>query len=95
MSKKNVDLSLLKRLVAELEASLNAADGIKTGAKADKTDWTVELTKATGLAAGVMTEAGMLVVDIQHEIQGTPAAGDTSNILKQLMGGFKGPSNAN
>jgi len=95
MTKSKIDLTLLKRMVAELEASLGVADGIKTDVTGDKVEWIVELNKATGLAAGVMTEAAMLMGDLQHLVQGGPSSLNKQDFLDKLLGGLKGPGNAN
>lgn len=94
MSKNKVDLDQLKRLVAELESTLSAAESIATDVKADRVEFVVEMNKATGLAAGIMMEAGMLMGDIQHLIQGagSPAKSD---LLEKLIGTLKGPGNTN
>lgn len=96
MSKSKVDLTVLKRLVSELEAELATADGIKTDVSADKVEWLVSLNKATGLAAGILTEAGLLMGDIQQLVAGGPSAGaPDKDFLNKLLGGLKGPGNAN
>jgi hypothetical protein len=94
MSNK-IDLTLLKRLVSELESTLNTAEGIKTDVQANKIEWVVELDKATGLAAGIMTEAGMLAGDIQHLTQGNPATNKQQDLLEKIFGGLKGTGNTN
>lgn len=95
MPKSKIDLTLLKRLVAELETSLSTAEGIKTDVNADKIEWQVELNKATGIAAGVMTEAGLLMGDIQATLQGGASAMSKQDFLEKILGGLKGPGNAN
>lgn len=94
MSKNKVDLTTLKRLVAELDATLSAAEGIQTDVAADKVEFTVEVNKATGLAAGVMMEAALLMGEIQALLQvATPST--KSDFLDKLLGGLKGPGNSN
>lgn len=95
MSNGKIDLTILKRMVAELEASVNTAEAIRTDVKADKVEWVVELHKATGLAAGVLTEAGLLMGDIQHLVQGGPATSNKQDLLEKILGGFKGPGGTN
>ena len=90
-----VDLTVLKRLLSELESELAIADGIKTDVNADRVEWIVSLNKATGLAAGVMSEAGLLMGDIQQLMSGSPATADKQDFLNRLLGGLKGPGNAN
>jgi hypothetical protein len=85
-----VDLTLLKKLVGELESSLTTADGIKT-AEGDVTEYIVELSKAAGLTAGVMQEAGMLIGDIQSQVMQVQSPGPAkSDFLEKLLGGIKG-----
>lgn len=79
MSKVNkVNLDLLKKLVGELESSLNTAEGVKS----DHNEYVVELSKAAGLAAGVMQEASFLVLDIHSMTQQAPAKSSLLDILK-------------
>lgn len=59
--KEKVDLALVKKLVSELEASLTAADVVLD---ADKNAYFVEMSKSAGLAAGLMQEASLLIMDI-------------------------------
>ena len=95
MSTKKIDLTLLKRLVSELDSALNTAEGIKTDVQANKIEWVIELNKATGLAAGIMTEAGMLAGDIQYLTQGNPATASKQDLFEKILGGLKGPGNTN
>jgi len=100
MAKNNsrVDLTLLKRTVAELETTLIAAEALKPDLtnSGDKVEWTIELNKATGLAAGVLTEAGLLMADIQALIQGlAPSAAAGKDFMEKILGGLKGPTSAN
>ncbi|HEY5268685.1 MAG TPA: hypothetical protein VII94_06235 [Candidatus Saccharimonadales bacterium] len=93
MSKSKINLDVLKRLVSELETSLTQAESI---AKAEKLDYVVEMSKASGLAAGILTEAGLLMQDIQFLVTG--ANGPPSNkqeLLEKLLGGFKMPGSSN
>lgn len=94
MSKPQVDLTLLKRLVAELESSLNTVESIRTDVKADKVEMNVEASKAVGLSSGIMQEAGMLILDIHALLEGQiPKA--KSDILEKLLGTLKGPGSSN
>ncbi len=95
MAKNKVDLTLLKRLVAELEATLNTAEGIQTDVASDKIEFIVEANKATGLAAGIMMEAGLLMNDIQTLMQGTGTSASKADFLEKLLGSLKGPGNTN
>jgi hypothetical protein len=94
MSKPQVDLTLLKRLVAELESSLNTVEGIRTAAKPDTVELNVEGSKAVGLTSGIMQEAGLLIVDIHNLLDGQVPK-PPSDMLEKLMGSLKGPGNSN
>ena len=96
MTKPKVDLTVLKRLLAELESTLDTAEAITTDVSSDKVEYIVEMNKATGLAAGLMTEAGLLMGDLQHLISGVGTQGASkSDFLEKLLGGLKGPGNTN
>jgi hypothetical protein len=96
MSKQKVDLTVLKRLVAELEAILATAEGIKTDVSGDKVEYMVEMNKATGICAGILTESGLLMGDIQSLIQGLSAPGvSKADFLEKILGGLKGPGGTN
>lgn len=95
MSKQKVDLTTLKRLVAELESLLSAAEGIKTDVSGDKVEYVVEMNKATGICAGIIGESGMLMGDIQHLIQGVSAPSTSKADLLEKIFGLKGPGNSN
>ena|SRR5271157_238706 len=97
MPKAKIDLTILKRMVSELESSIQRAEAITGSTKEDKVETIVELNKATGLAAGVLTEAGLLMGDIQHLVAGGAASSEASkqDFIKQLLGGLKGPGGTN
>jgi hypothetical protein len=95
MTKNKVDLTILKRLVAELESTLNTAEGIQTDVAPDKAEYSVEVNKATGLAAGVMMESALLMGEIQALLQGLSAPSSKLDFLEKILGGFKGPGNSN
>jgi len=94
MSKPQVDLTLLKRLVAELESSLNVVEDIRADAKADKIEINVEASKAVGLASGIMQESGLLIMDI-YTMLGNSAPKGKGDMLDKLLGSLKGPGNTN
>ena len=85
-----IDLSLLKQLVGELEASLATAEGIKQEVSVKNNDFVVELSKAMGLATGITVEASMLVGDIQATIQSNGAPATKEDGLKNLLNILKG-----
>jgi hypothetical protein len=95
MAKSNIDLEIIKRLVVELEASVKRAEDIKAAA-GDKIEWIVELNKASGLAAGIMSEGALLAGDIQMTVQGgPPASSGKQDFMEKILGGLKGPGSAN
>ncbi len=63
-----VNLTLLKRYVAELEASINKAETVMAN-KEDPNDYVVEMSKSAGLASGIVQEATLLVGDIKTAIK--------------------------
>jgi hypothetical protein len=96
MSKSKVDLATLKRLVAELESILATAEGIKTDVNGDKIEYVVEMNKATGICAGILTESGLLMGDIQQMIASLSAPSmSKADFLEKILGGLKGPGNTN
>lgn len=95
MPKPDIDLTLLKRLVGELEAHVNTMKSIKTDVPPNHTELIVEGSKAAGLAAGVMQEAGALMVDIHVFVEGSTASPGKSELLEKILGSLKGPGNAN
>lgn len=90
-----VDLTLLKRLVAELESALTASESLKDDSSKENkeatNDYVVEMSKCAGLAAGVMAESTLLVGDIQTAIQLAQGPGSSkSDPLTKLLGSLKG-----
>lgn len=94
-----IDLTILKRLTTELEASLLTAEKIAMNTAItsnDKVEYIVEMTKASGFSTGVMQEAMMLVGDIQHAMTGDgPSNYNAKELLNKVMGGYKGSGGAN
>lgn len=84
-----IDLDILKRLVGELESTLATADGIKAD-KGDLKDYIVEMSKCTGLAAGIMAEASALVGDMQQAVWASQAPKSKDDALSKLLAGLKG-----
>lgn len=91
MSKAKVNLDLLKKLVGELESSLQNSEAVKS----DNNEYVVELSKAAGLAAGVMQEASLLVLDIHALTQLSPGKSKESvaSIIDTLKALKPGGSN--
>lgn len=94
MSKPKVDISLLKRLVAELESSLSVMESIQTDVNTDNNEFVVEASKAGGLAAGIMQEATVVLVKIHTVIDGTQNAPATQDFLSKILGPLK-PGSSN
>lgn len=97
MSKKDlakVNLTLLKKLVSELEASTQRADGINRDN--DLNEYITEMSRASGLAAGVAHEATALVHDIYALIRTSQSFTKEfgMDLLDQLLDP-KGTGNAN
>lgn len=95
MSKPKIDLTLLKRLVTELESSLNTVESLKTDVTNNGHEVVVEASKAIGLASGVMQEAGAIIMDIGFLLEGEPAPKSQAEFLQKLLGSLKGPGNSN
>lgn len=93
MSSK-VDLKLLKRFISELELALEAGEKIRTE-KTDKDKYVIEMSKAMGLIAGVVTEATMLMGDLQNAMSqtGLPPL-NKDDIINRILG-KGGTGNAN
>lgn len=88
MTKEKVDLGLLKKLFGELEVSLTLADGI---VETDKDTYFVEMSKSAGLAAGLMQEASLLIIDIYAVANANQPGGAKNDFLNNpLFGGLKG-----
>lgn len=100
MSKTNkvdlskVDLTLIKQFVSGLEESLATADSIKAVA-GDKNEYIIEMSKAAGLCAGIMQEAGMLIGDVQAHVMAVQAPSPSQvggDLLSKFLGPLKGGS---
>lgn len=86
-----INLTLLKKFVGELETSLTTAESIKSSANSDVNEYIIEMSKAAGLCAGVMSEAGMLVGDVQTMVmmaQNPTSA--KSDLLDKILAPLKG-----
>jgi len=68
-NKQQVSLVLLKKLVGELETSLNIANNISADTELQTHEFISELARASGLANVVMQEAHLLVKDIYQLIR--------------------------
>jgi hypothetical protein len=84
-----IDLSLIKKLVGELETTLQTAEAINQESALN--DWISEMSKASGLAASASQEASLLVHDVYALIrasQGLANKKNAENSLEQLLGGL-------
>ncbi len=83
-----INLSLLKECVEALELSLSAAKDLENvRTEQEKNALIIELSKAAGVAAGIMQEASLLVMDIQaiaRSLQ-VSAPSDSDKILNQVL----------
>lgn len=93
MTQPKIDLTLLKRLVEELESSVLIINSVQVAA--DKTELVVEGSKAAGLAAGVMQEAAGLMGDIHMFIGAGTMQPSGNEFLEKVLGSLKGPGTAN
>lgn len=91
-----IDLTLLKRLVAELDQAVQKAESQKTAAT-DKNDVIVAFSFAAGLTTSIVSEAALLMQDLQHFTVNTGAGKGESvaDIFKSLAGGLKGSGSTN
>lgn len=91
-----VDLTILKKLVEQLEIELAAAEEIKKNENSVLSDYVVGMSKAAGLAAGIMQEGSLLVGDIQSVVRTSQQVpSKNSDFLEKLLGGIKGDGTAN
>ena len=92
MKEKSVDLTLLRRLVGELEAAVKSAEEFKTSIKEDKATYIVEMSKAAGICAALMQESGLLIGDLQsltmsaQNATALPKSLDLDSLLGPLKG---------
>jgi len=86
-----ISLSLLKKLVAELESALDLTNSIQES-QGDVQQYIVESHKAAGLAAGIMKEGSLLVGDIHMLIKiNTEGTGvEKAESIQDILGGLLG-----
>jgi len=92
MSKRDlpkIDLTLLKKLVSELEIAVSATQDLPTDKKEEVHHFITELSKALGLAASVAQEASLLTKDMYRvsAMAQQPAMPGGSDLLAELFGG--------
>jgi len=87
---QKVDLTLIKKLVNELEMAMETADNSKeSGTTKHPHERIVDLSKAAGIATSMAMECSYLSLDIQaliKDIQMTPGSkDDVSKLLSNLL----------
>lgn len=92
---KKINLTLLKKLVEELEISLLAADGIKKSTGSDNNDYVIELSKSIGLCSGVALEAEALISDITNNVNFSQTSPSKMELLNKLFSPAKSPKGGN
>lgn len=95
--KTKADLTLLKRLMSELENSLGTANSMSTDIDADLNEYVIELSKAAGLCSGIMQEASMLILDISQQVRHSqsPANSKSIDLLEKILSPLKGGGTGN
>ena len=87
MSKKTdkVNLDLLKKLVSELEKSLEVASLIEPS-ESSAMEYITEMARASGLAGVVMQEANLLVKDIYTLVRlaSTPSPVAEADVMSEI-----------
>ena len=99
-SELKVNLILLKKLVSELETTLDESyimrDDLDRDAMEAYNDFVVEARKASGVASGVIAEATLLLTDInkliQYSFPGTAQSSKDKDDLDALLKSFAAPS---
>ncbi len=91
-----LDLTILKKLVSELEEGSIRSSEIKLTTDKPPVDYIVEMSKVAGLVSGIVTECTLLIGDVSALVkmsqQPTPAK--SSNLFDSILSGIKGgPSN--
>lgn len=83
-----VDLTLLKKLVAELETQVEEAN-TKKAAGGDNHTYLIDLAKAAGISMSVSTEATALITDMARIANqaNSPKVDPLSSLLTALGGG--------
>jgi len=89
-----VNLTLLKKLVGELETVLAGAEAIKANPTDDNIyEYVIEMSKCTGLAAGLIQEATLIIGDISYVTKAnTSGTLSKDESLASLLGTLKGGS---
>lgn len=83
-----IDLSLLKEFVESMEASIAVAEDLQDSqTDQGKNVSIIELSKAAGLAAGIMQEASLLIMDMQAAVRSlqVPPPPHADKSLNQIL----------
>jgi len=91
-----IDLTLLKKLVSELEAMLATCAALPTDSKDRANNAIIELAKTSGIAANISQEAALLTKDLYAAITSTNKAAYLDGVsmedqLLDLLGGLGSP----
>ena len=89
-----IDLSLLKKMLVELELQLNSAYLIRDELNVKHVDekfqkYIIELSKAIGIISGMAQESSLLIGDIQKLVQMSAPAPDVSNEFESILSSLK------
>ena len=89
-----VDLTLIKKLVDELDKTISLSEKIKESS--DNNEYIIEMSKGIGLCSGIVSEGTMLIADIAELLStasGPPSDSKTSSLINKLFGNPSGSSN--
>jgi len=59
-----VNLDLMKMLLSELEKELDASEVIRSDEKGSANEYVLKVSRASGIASGMMQEASLIVMDL-------------------------------
>ena len=96
-----IDLTLLKKLLGELETQLSDAEQIPTLTGTDEHNYFAALAKASGLCSGVIQEATGLIADCYRAMQlanGAKASSSEESVMSlvsKALGKSGGSGGAN
>lgn len=88
-----IDLTLLKRLVSEFENAIASTAKMEENEDLARNDYIVELSKIIGYTSGLVTEATLLMGDVQSLIKAASAGASTASSIEKLLKEVIKPSN--
>jgi len=93
-----IDLSLLKKMLIELELQLNSAYVIRDELNVKQSDdkfqkYIIELSKAIGIISGMAQESSLLIGDIQKLVQMSSPVPDAPNEFESILSALKNKTN--